>query len=73
MTNKEKAKEFKVNDVCCVWNGGCPNVYNAAMEMAEWKDKQFKEYLEKVREIIRNSESPQIKPLINAMIEWVEK
>lgn len=41
--------------------------------MAEWKDKQFKEYLEKVREIIRNSESPQIKPLINAMIEWVEK
>lgn len=41
MTNEEKAKEFKVNDVCCVWNGGCPNVYNAAMEMAEWKEKQF--------------------------------
>lgn len=40
MTNEEKAREIKANDVCCVWNGGCPNVYNAAMKMAEWKDKQ---------------------------------
>lgn len=43
MTNEEKANEIKANDVCCVWNGGCPNVYNAAMEMAEWKDKQMME------------------------------
>lgn len=41
MTNEEKAKEIKANDVCCVWNGGCPNVYNAAMEMAEWKEKKM--------------------------------
>lgn len=41
MTNEEKAEEIKANDVCCVWNGGCPNVYNAAMEMAEWKEKMM--------------------------------
>lgn len=41
MTNEEKAQEIKANDVCCVWNGGCPNVYNAAMQMAEWKEKQM--------------------------------
>lgn len=41
MTNEEKANEIKANDVCCVWNGGCPNVYNAAMEMAEWKREQM--------------------------------
>lgn len=41
MTNEEKAQEIKVNDVCCVWNGGCPNVYNAAMVMAEWKESQM--------------------------------
>lgn len=41
MTNEEKAREIKANDVCCVWNGGCPNVYNAAMKMAEWKEQQM--------------------------------
>lgn len=43
MTNEEKAKEIKTNDVCVVWNEGCPNVYNAAMEMAEWKEQQMNE------------------------------
>lgn len=41
MTNEEKAKEIQANDVCCVWNSGCPNVYHSALEMAEWKDKQL--------------------------------
>lgn len=41
MTNEEKAQEIIANDVCCVWNGGCPNVYYGAMEMAKWKDKQM--------------------------------
>jgi hypothetical protein len=43
MTNEEKALEIKHNDPCCVWNAGCPNVYNAALEMAKWKDEQFNE------------------------------
>ena len=42
MTNEEKAKEIQANDVCCVWNGGCPNVRNGAIEMAQWKDEQYK-------------------------------
>lgn len=42
MTNEEKAKEIQANDVCCVWNGGCPNVRNGALKMARWKDEQFK-------------------------------
>ena len=41
MTDKQKAYEIRTNDVCCVWNGGCPNVYHAAMEMAKWKEQQM--------------------------------
>lgn len=41
MTNEEKAREIQANDVCCVWNGGCPNVRNGAMKMAQWKDEQL--------------------------------
>ena len=40
MTNEKKAEEIQANDVCCVWNGGCPNVRNGAMKMAQWKDEQ---------------------------------
>ena len=58
MTNEEKAKELKANDVCCVWNGGCPNVYNAAIKMADWKDAQFaeekKEWIEKAQHVLGN-------------------
>jgi hypothetical protein len=45
MTNEEKAKEIQANDVCCVWNGGCPNVRSGAMKMAQWKDEQFSKFL----------------------------
>lgn len=45
MTNAEKAREIQANDVCCVWNGGCPNVRNGAMKMAQWKDEQFYKFL----------------------------
>ena len=49
MTNEEKALEIKHNDPCCVWNDGCPNVYNAALEMAKWKDEHpSKAWLDKV-------------------------
>lgn len=58
MTTEEKAKELKANDVCCVWNGGCPNVYHAAMEMAKWKDEQFAE---------------EKKELIDKAVKWFEK
>lgn len=45
MTNYEKAVE-------CAENNG---IYSkdAAMQMAEWKDQQFKEYLEKKKELFR--------------------
>jgi len=40
MTLKEKAeakaKEYQVNDVCKIWNDGCPNVFGASMQMFEW-------------------------------------
>lgn len=50
MTNEEKAKE--ISDICknCLIDGinGCSECekagkYLGALEMAEWKDKQFKE------------------------------
>lgn len=43
MTNEEKAIELQRNDVCVIWNNGCPNVREAALKMAEWKDRQFKD------------------------------
>jgi len=46
MNNEEKALEIQHNDPCCVWNDGCPNVRNGAMEMAQWKDEQFKQILQ---------------------------
>ena len=41
MTNEEKAREIQANDVCCVWNGGCPNVRIGVLEAMQWKDEQF--------------------------------
>ena len=39
--NEERAREIQANDVCCVWNGGCPNVRIGALEAMRWKDEQF--------------------------------
>ena len=44
-----KAKEYQVTDVCQVWNGGCPNVKHASMQMFEWTKK---EVMDKVTEWI---------------------
>ena len=41
MTDEEKAIELQLQDVCIVWNNGCPNVREAALKMAKWKDEQF--------------------------------
>lgn len=65
MTNIEKVKELvgcpqdvSIND----WNGEEYNKlgFEYAMEMAKWKDEQFKEYLEgKIEPYIRTNASPQ--------------
>ena len=51
MTNEEKATEIELN----VYAFGEKSkgefqapAYRAALQMAEWKDQQFKEYLEKL-------------------------
>lgn len=48
MTNEEKAKELQLD---CIRNGcgDSTDIRSACEEMAEWKDKQFKEYLEEKR------------------------
>ena len=38
---ESKAKEYQVADVCRVWNGGCPNVRYASMEMFEWAKQEI--------------------------------
>lgn len=38
---ESKAREYQVADVCRVWNGGCPNVYYASMEMFEWAKQEL--------------------------------
>ena len=36
-----KAREYQVADVCQVWNGGCPNVRHASMQMFEWTKQEM--------------------------------
>lgn len=53
MNNQEKAREIAEKNACDYpFKGGLTNTSRAecedsALEMAEWKDQQFKEYLEK--------------------------
>ena len=49
MTTEEKAIELQKNDVCVVWNDGCPNVREAALRMAKWKDKQFEDVKDEIK------------------------
>lgn len=67
MTNEEKAREIQRNDVCCVWNGGCPNVKYAALEMAEWKDEQIRQYLNDCIDKAIAVNSPDLVKLFNKM------
>lgn len=59
MTNKEKAKEIIFG-----WSDSVQeDAYDAALQMAEWKDQQFNEYLEKKKEDIEQGilhSNPQI-------------
>lgn len=55
MNDEEKAREIQANDVCCVWNGGCPNVRSGAMKMAKWKDEQFKQQLNSLKDEIQSN------------------
>ena len=50
MTNKEKAQEIRNKNVCCVYSD-CPNVYSAAMKMAEWKERQM---MDKACELLKD-------------------
>ena len=55
MTNIEKAREIAEKNRCCYPEDmACEyysdeECYTSALEMANWKDQQFKEYLEKKR------------------------
>ena len=53
MTNEDKAREIELNVYAFSEKPKgqfeAP-AYRAALEMAEWKDQQFKEYLEKKKE-----------------------
>lgn len=53
MTNQEQAKAIseKYKDIRYDWDDSPVKEYEkVAFEMAEWKDQQFKEYLEKKKE-----------------------
>ena len=57
MTNSEKAREyaaekFKVNPESKKWN-----ITTTYMSACEWKDQQFREFLEKKQQEIDNEES----------------
>ena len=53
MTNEEKARIIAEENKCCYPEDMAyedfsdEECYTSALEMAEWKDQQFKEYLEK--------------------------
>lgn len=54
MTNEEKARELQL-DYTRGDYGDSTDIRGACEEMAEWKDKQFKEYLEKKKKDIMNN------------------
>lgn len=49
MTNEEKAREI-ANEYCYWDDRDESGAVKVAIEMAKWKDQQFKEYLEKKKE-----------------------
>lgn len=62
MTNKEKAKDI-VRNKGCVYSvhgklkdpiSGKTDIYDSALEMARWKDAQFKEYLRDRLDSLKN-------------------
>lgn len=50
MTNEEKAREISDGYDYTFDKRERDASYHSALEIAEWKDKEFKEYLEKKRE-----------------------
>lgn len=59
MTNEEKSYKiaYQYGVTCCdCGDNSTYECYDAALEMAKWKDKQFKEYLEKKKEEIERTE-----------------
>lgn len=83
MTNEEKAKG--IANLCehCIESNGNPCVgckecdargaYYGALEMAEWKDQQFKEYLEKKREELFNTNCLSVLPYIEFIDEIINE
>lgn len=66
MTNEEKVKELAFEEV-----GGFIDSFigkkflSAIMKMAEWKDQQLKEYLEKKRVELFNTNCLSVEPFID--------
>lgn len=72
MTNKEKAREIgenKNNIARFSFENTETTLYYGALEMAEWKDNQFKAYLEKKKASFENyAQAMMFSPFINEII-----
>lgn len=73
MTNKEKAKE--IGQIIVIEDGiwHCVNADIVAIEMAEWKDQQFKEYLEKKKEELFNTNCLSVLPFLEFIDEIINE
>lgn len=75
MTNEEKAEQIAIK-ICGVPSeyditGEYPCAEEAALEMAEWKDQQFKEYLEKKRETLYPDSDDECRCCADALIDEI--
>lgn len=71
MTNKERAIEISNEFMEGSFKHGC---YLGAMKMAEWKDQEVKEYLEKKKASIDNyAQAMMFSPFINEIINELFK
>jgi hypothetical protein len=80
MTNEEKVIQildkhygYHVNQGSDMWyTGNYQDMFAHLIEMAEWKDKQFKEFLEKCIKTCEKSEVSVLKLVFEAIIKDLE-
>lgn len=72
MTNEEKAQEISKDFYMPDTGFNREDLYESAMEMADWKDKQFKEYLEACIKVNKKYNKPKMTSYIEAMIKDLE-
>lgn len=68
MTNEGKARELSCKHKCEDCSFVCTNIRVAAIEMAEWKDEQFKQFLRNKKAFYHNHNQREAASAINDVL-----